>query len=75
MEYRSYPLQQIQHDVGLQLSEVTFNYNHFHVYRDIYQNSAQQLEVLGSSGFAQIDFDFHMEVVEVSKMFECRADL
>jgi non-ribosomal peptide synthetase component F len=62
MEYRGYPLSKIQQDVGVSLGEVTFNYTHFHVYEDITSKTEQTLELLGSSGFEQTNFDFHVSV-------------
>ncbi len=62
MQYRGYPLSRIQQDVGISLDEVTFNYTHFHVYRDLTTETEHKLEVLGSSGFEQTNFDFLVNV-------------
>ena len=62
MEYRSYPLSVIQQNLGVTLSEVTFNYTHFHIYEDLTKDTDHRLEVLGSSGFEQSNFDFHIEI-------------
>lgn len=63
MAYRRYPLSRIQQDIGATLDEVTFNYTHFHVYNDMTQAAERPLEVLGSSGFEQTNFDFHIDVM------------
>ncbi len=62
IDYRGYPLSKIQQDVGLEFSEVTFNYTHFHVYSDMTSSGDHYLEVLGSSSFEQINFDFHIDI-------------
>ena len=60
MRYRGYPLSRIQQDVGLSFGEVTFNYTHFHAFRELAPRG-HALEVLGSSGFEQTNFDFHVD--------------
>ncbi len=64
MSYRGYPLSQIQQETGLVLNEITFNYTHFHVFAEMASEAAQQqpFEVLGSFGFEQTNFDFHVDV-------------
>ncbi len=62
MQYRGYPLSKIQQDVGIFLGEVSFNYTHFHVYQDITTSSDQTLELLGSFGFEQTNFDLLVDV-------------
>ncbi len=62
MRYRGYPLSRIQQDVGLSFGEVTFNYTHFHAYRDLASSDGHALKVLDSSGFEQTNFDFHVDV-------------
>ncbi len=62
MRYRGYPLSKIQQDVGLSFEEVTFNYTHFHAYRELTAAAEHTLEVLGSSGFEQTNFDFHVDI-------------
>ena len=62
MSYRGYPLSQVQQETGLVLNEVTFNYTHFHVFGELTSETAQQVEVLGSSAFEQTNFDFHVDV-------------
>src|SRR6185503_779166 len=62
MQYRAYPLSKIQQEVGVSFGEVTFNYTHFHAYNDL-NTGGQSLELLGSSGFAQTNFDFHVDVM------------
>ena len=62
MEYRGYPLARIQQDVGKEFGEITFNYTHFHVYREMSSDSEHRLEVLGSSGFEQTNFDIEIQV-------------
>src|SRR5258708_38143896 len=57
MEYRGYPLSRIQQDVGIELGEISLNYTHFHVYREMTETAAKRLEVLGSSGYEQTNFD------------------
>ncbi len=64
MEYRSYPLSKIQQDVGTVFGEVSFNYTHFHVYREMTSTTENKLEVLNSSGFEQTNFNL---VVNVSR--------
>jgi amino acid adenylation domain-containing protein/FkbM family methyltransferase len=61
LQYRGYPLSKIQQDVGLSFKEVTFNYTHFHAFREIVASETHTLEVLGSSGFEQTNFDFHVD--------------
>src|SRR5258708_12203934 len=46
----------------MELSEVTFNYIHFHVYREMTQTASSQFEVLDSSGFEQTNFDLEVQV-------------
>ena len=62
MQYRGYPLSKIQQEVGLSFGEVTFNYTHFHAYREMTADDEHRLEVLGSSGFEQTNFDFHVSI-------------
>src|SRR2546423_6781861 len=62
MQYRGYPLSKIQQEVGLSFGEVTFNYTHFHAYRDLASSAGHALKVLDSSGFEQTNFDFHADV-------------
>src|SRR5258708_2120904 len=62
IEYRGYPLARIQQDTGMELSEVTFNYIHFHVYREMTQTASSQFEVLDSSGYEQTNFDLEVQV-------------
>ena len=66
MEYRGYPLSQIQQDVEWTFSEVLFNYTHFHVYNELTTSTSDKgkLEALSSSGFEQTNFDL---VVSVSR--------
>jgi amino acid adenylation domain-containing protein len=62
MQYRSYPLSQIQQDLSWTFSEVVFNYTHFHIYNEIAKSSERSLEVLGSSGFEESNFDMMVEI-------------
>ncbi len=62
MRHRSYPLSKIQQDVGAAFDEVTFNYTHFHAYKDISADSNRTLEVLSADGFGQTNFDLHIDV-------------
>ncbi|HEX8089471.1 MAG TPA: amino acid adenylation domain-containing protein, partial [Blastocatellia bacterium] len=57
MPFRYYPMAQIQRDLGGQpLFETVFNYTHFHVFRNL--GRIADLEVLGSSLFAQTNLAF-----------------
>jgi amino acid adenylation domain-containing protein len=67
MEYRRYPLAQIQQDIGRSFSEVLFNYTHFHVYNDLAQSNEQSLEALGSSGFEQTNFDLLVDIARSTR--------
>ncbi len=62
MSYRGYPLSQIQQETGLVLNEITFNYTHYHVFGEMTDTAQQPFEVLGSFGFEQTNFDFHVDV-------------
>jgi len=62
IQYRSYPLFQIQRDVGINLNEISFNYTHFHGYRELMDFAGKQLEVLNSNGFEQGGFDLLVDV-------------
>jgi amino acid adenylation domain-containing protein len=62
MQYRGYPLSKIQQDVGTSFGEVSFNYTHFHAYRDLVAGSGQTLEVLSSSGLEQTNFDLLVDI-------------
>jgi len=62
MEHRGYPLAKIQQDLGWQLSEVLFNYTHFHVYRDLTRRAEQTLEAYRGGGFQQTNFDLAVDV-------------
>jgi amino acid adenylation domain-containing protein len=62
MQYRGYPLSKIQQDVGLSFEEVTFNYTHFHAYREMAAATGHTLEVLGSHAFEQTNFDLVADV-------------
>ncbi|WP_227008378.1 non-ribosomal peptide synthetase [Pseudoalteromonas luteoviolacea] len=83
IEYRRYPLARIQQDLDLDFSEITFNYTHFHVYKNMLQNEEQQdsLEVLASTAFEQTNFDFHVDVSrdpeldEINVFFKYNAEL
>src|SRR5258708_4908912 len=46
----------------MELSEGTFNYIHFHVYREMTQTASSQFEVLDSSGYEQTNFDLEVQV-------------
>lgn len=41
LQYRNYPLANIQKDSGLVFSDVLFNYTHFHIYRDVFDSDIQ----------------------------------
>lgn len=63
MAYRHYPLAKIQQDCGLTFSEVLFNYTHFHIFQNLAgDDSPQSLEMLGTTGFEQTNFDFLTDV-------------
>ncbi|WMS87325.1 non-ribosomal peptide synthetase [Pleionea litopenaei] len=65
MAYRRYPMSQIQQDSGINFSEVSFNYTHFHAYeqaREIVEK--RDVEVLSASGYEETNFDL---VVDVSR--------
>src|SRR6185369_6501606 len=62
MSYRGYPLSQVQQETGLVLNEITFNYTHYHVFGEMTEATAAPFEVLGSCGFEQTNFDFHVDV-------------
>jgi len=62
MEYRSYPMSRIQQDVDIDLNEISFNYTHFHVYRDIVGSVGSGLEVIKSFGFERGGFDLLIDV-------------
>src|SRR6185436_20899017 len=62
MSYRGYPLSQVQQETGLVLNEITFNYTHYHVFGEMTEATAAPFEVLGSFGFEQTNFDFHVDV-------------
>jgi amino acid adenylation domain-containing protein len=56
MQYRGYPLSKIQQDVGATFDEVSFNYVHFHAFRDLTKSEGQELESLGGFGYGQTNF-------------------
>lgn len=61
--HRHYPLAFIQQKMDLELSEVLFNYTHFHVFDQLSElENSQDVQVLGSSGFEQTNFDFYVDV-------------
>jgi amino acid adenylation domain-containing protein len=57
MPFRYYPMAQIQRDAGAQpLFDTVFNFTHFHVFQEL--DSIGDLEILGSSLFAQTNLAF-----------------
>ncbi|HLM55885.1 MAG TPA: amino acid adenylation domain-containing protein, partial [Pyrinomonadaceae bacterium] len=64
MQYRGYPLSKIQQDAGLSFEEVSFNYTHFHAFRELAASDTHTLQVLGSGSYEQTNFDL---VVDVSR--------
>ena len=69
LEYRRYPLAQIQQELGWAYSEVLFNYTHFHIYNELSESGEEAkqagrsvLEGLGSTGFEQTNFDLLVDV-------------
>lgn len=62
MSCRHYPLMQIQRDTGSDFSEVTFNYTHFHVYKDMLGDTEDSIAALGSSGMEYTNFDLSVDI-------------
>ena len=62
MEYRGYPLAQIQQDVGITFSEVLFNYTHFHVYNDLTKNTEQTIGRFRQRQFDMNNFDLLVDL-------------
>lgn len=62
LDYRRYPLAEIQKLMDREFSEVTFNYTHFHVFGDISDEADHEFELLDSTIFEQTNFDFHVDV-------------
>ena len=60
--YRSYPLSRIQQELRIGFSEVTFNYTHYHVFGQISNEVGNDLQVLGTAGFEQTNFDLVVDV-------------
>ncbi|WP_460861704.1 amino acid adenylation domain-containing protein, partial [Rheinheimera gaetbuli] len=62
LNYRRYPLAEIQKQLGRSFAEVTFNYTHFHIYKNLTQHEDLTIETLGSFGFERTNFNFHVDV-------------
>src|SRR6185503_1869861 len=62
MQYRGYPLSRIRQEVGLPFDEVSFNYTHFHAYRELTASGGLGPTVLGSTGYEQTNFDLLVDV-------------
>ncbi|KZN52842.1 hypothetical protein N474_02705 [Pseudoalteromonas luteoviolacea CPMOR-2] len=62
MLYRRYPLSKIQQEVDKEFSEITFNYTHFHVLKELLADDNKELEVVGSTGSEHTNFDFTVDV-------------
>lgn len=56
LQYRHYPLSEIQRHTGLTLSEAVFNYTHFHAYSDMLAKG--QFKILGGEAYEQSNFAF-----------------
>ncbi|WP_285404976.1 non-ribosomal peptide synthetase [Luteibacter sp. ME-Dv--P-043b] len=62
LRHRRYPAALIAKDLGNPLSEIVFNYTHFHAYNDLGSDSASELRILSSSGFEHTNFAFSVNV-------------
>ena len=60
MEYRGYPLSQIQQDLDWMFSEVLFNYTHYHIFNEMTGPSSgdRLVQSLRSRSFELTNFDF-----------------
>lgn len=56
LQYRHYPLSEIQRHTNLTLSEAVFNYTHFHAYSDMLAKG--QFKILGGEAYEQSNFAF-----------------
>ncbi len=56
LQYRHYPMSEIQRETGLDLSATVFNYTHFHAYQDVLEQGS--VRVLGVDSFEQTNFTF-----------------
>ncbi len=75
LAHRSYPLSRIQHDLARTFSEVLFNYTHFHVFREMASGPNGTLEILGSRGFEQTNFDLLVDVARDASEDRLRLQL
>ncbi|HKT26641.1 amino acid adenylation domain-containing protein, partial [Dyella sp.] len=75
MAHRSYPLSRIQHDLGRSFSEILFNYTHFHVFREMAAHQGATLQVLGSRGYEQTNFDLLVDIARVAGGDDLNMDL
>jgi amino acid adenylation domain-containing protein len=75
VEHRGYPLATIQQEMGTNLNEITFNYTHFHIYEELKLGGGSGLESLNSTGFEQINFDFHIDISRALGQDELRMEL
>lgn len=62
INYRRYPLAEIQKQLDREFGEVTFNYTHFHIYSDLAHGANEALELLEYNSFEQTNFDFHVDI-------------
>jgi amino acid adenylation domain-containing protein/non-ribosomal peptide synthase protein (TIGR01720 family) len=63
--HRHYPLMNIQQDLGVEFSEVLFNYTHFHVLKKMAEQETSQqagAELLAQHAFEQTNFTFAVDV-------------